>query len=269
MAASLAEGARLGREFFLIGDMPRIRTLKPEHRQHRKVGKLSDRAYRLWVSMILEADDHGRLVAESEYLRAVTWPYQAPAHTRVKEALDEIAGVGLIHLYRCGDTAYAEFPSWGDHQRVQHPSQSKLPPPDSGILMKPHEASGTFQGEGKGSERKGTELPPPPSPSSAGGWGTPEALLQLWNEATPDECPAVDGLSDGRRGRIRAALKQFPTRDYWQAVMAEFSLSKFLRNLTPRRPGHESFRADFDWLLQRGKDGVENYVKVAEGKYRD
>ena len=44
--------------------MPRIRTLKPEHRQHRKVGALDHVSYRLWVGMILEADDEGRLVCE-------------------------------------------------------------------------------------------------------------------------------------------------------------------------------------------------------------
>src|SRR3990167_9090715 len=64
----------------LGGAMPRIRTLKPECLHHRKVGKLHDRAFRLWVAMILQADDEGRLVADLEQLRAVAFAY----HARVK-----------------------------------------------------------------------------------------------------------------------------------------------------------------------------------------
>jgi hypothetical protein len=52
--------------------VPRIRSLKPDHRTHRCVGKFSDREYRLWVSMILEADDEGRLVVDADQLRVVS-----------------------------------------------------------------------------------------------------------------------------------------------------------------------------------------------------
>ena len=44
--------------------------------------------------------------------------------------------------------------------------------------------------------------------------------------------------------------------------------SRLLLGLAPS-PGHENFRGDLDWLLTRGKDGSENAVKTAEGKYRD
>lgn len=50
--------------------------------------------------------------------------------------------------------------------------------------------------------------------------------------------------------------------------MAEIGRSRLLRGHI-KTPGHEHFIASFDWLLQRGKDGVENYVKVWERKYRD
>jgi hypothetical protein len=112
-------------------------------------------------------------------------------------------------------------------------------------------------------------MSPQPAEVVEPAWGTVETFVKLWNSATPDECSAAEDLSDGRRQKIRAALKQFPARDYWEEVMAEFHRSKFLRGLTPKRPGHESFQADLDWLLQRGKDQVENFVKVHEGKYRD
>jgi hypothetical protein len=108
--------------------MPRIRTLKPEHKQHRKVGMLTDRQYRLWIGMVTAADAHGRLVADAAQLRVLVFPYQ-PRTTvaHVAEALQHLESIGLIRLYRVGDTPYAEFPSWSDHQKVQHPAASKLP----------------------------------------------------------------------------------------------------------------------------------------------
>jgi hypothetical protein len=147
--------------------MPRIRTLKPEHRQHRKVGALTHRQYRLWVGMISEADDDGRLVADAKWLRAVVFPYHDKLSVgRVEEALQAIAKSGAIVLYRHGDTRYAWFPSWRDHQKLDraHYTPSRLPPPPSldsdesisrsiGSLSRDSSETRASQGsEGKGRE---------------------------------------------------------------------------------------------------------------------
>ena len=131
--------------------MPRIRTLKPEHRQHRKVGPLTDREYRLWVSMILEADDAGRLVCDASQLRIQTWPYW-PRVTieRVEAAIQQLATLGLILLYRVRDVRYAVLPSWLDHQRISHPAPSKFPSLEHSL--KPPEESGGFQNPPQGIE---------------------------------------------------------------------------------------------------------------------
>lgn len=107
--------------------MPRIRQFKPEHRQHRKVGPLTDREYRLWTSMILEADDAGRLVCSAPQLRAVTWPYHDVRLAQVEAAIQRLAALGLIRIYRVEDIRYADFPSWRDHQRKDHWYPSILP----------------------------------------------------------------------------------------------------------------------------------------------
>lgn len=110
--------------------MPRIRSIKPEALQHRKVGRLSDRAFRLWVAMITLADDEGRLIADADHLRFMTWGYHPKVTTAmVVNALTEIERQGLIRLYHRDGTGYADFPSWGDHQRIHkdHFSPSKIP----------------------------------------------------------------------------------------------------------------------------------------------
>lgn len=113
--------------------MPRIRSLKPDHRTHRKVGKFSDRDYRLWVSMILEADDEGRLVVDADQLRVQTWPYH-PRVTRehVETAINDIAAAGRVRLYEIDGVRYGLFPKWKDHQHPKYPSLSKFPAPLAG-----------------------------------------------------------------------------------------------------------------------------------------
>jgi len=100
------------------------------------------------------------------------------------------------------------------------------------------------------------------------GWGTPEALVALYNAETPDELPAVVKLTEARRKKARLYLRQFPDRDFWLAVFSQISASPFLRGLR-NSPGHQSFKATFDWLLTKGKDGTENVIKVYEGRYSD
>ncbi len=100
------------------------------------------------------------------------------------------------------------------------------------------------------------------------GWGTPAALVALYHELAPPELPRVTRLSPARREKAKRSLREFPDEEFWRRVFGELAHSKLLRGLRPN-PGHENFRGDFDWLLTKGKDGTENAVKVAEGKYRD
>lgn len=97
---------------------------------------------------------------------------------------------------------------------------------------------------------------------------TPERLARLYNTHRPPGLPAVQTLSPARRKKARQALEICPDTLFWQKVMEEIRASPFLRGERPTE-GHQSFRATFDWLLAKGKDSVENYVKVADGSYRD
>jgi hypothetical protein len=130
--------------------MPRIRTLKPEAPQHRKVGRLSIWARWLWVVMITQADDEGRLVADPGQLRVIAFGYDKLSDGRVMQCLEEIQATGLIRLYTVEGTLYADFPSWEAHQRISHPCPSKLPSyQDSGNFQNPPESSSTIKDQGR------------------------------------------------------------------------------------------------------------------------
>lgn len=259
--------------------MARIRSLKPDHKLHRKVGLLTDRQYRLWVGMLTEADDDGRLNADAHQLRVMIFAYH-PSRVLTKHVaadLESLAAMGLIHLYRVAEAVYAEFPSWRDHQKLDraHYTPSKLPPykdstPESLPLDDP-ESLGSQGREGRGGEIVSEATLPRPRDEDA---ATParlkaEQLIDLFNELTPDRTPAVVTRSPERLRKARQYLARFPAEVFWRETFAQFHRSDFLRGLSKRTNGHESFVADFDWLMSKGKDGTENFVKVHDGRYRN
>jgi len=99
-------------------------------------------------------------------------------------------------------------------------------------------------------------------------WGTPEALAALYNQLIPPGHPQATTLSDGRRVKLARALSQFPDRDFWEGAFREIGQSPLLRGRVPSLE-HKRFRGDLDWLCATGKDGIENALKVSEGRYRD
>jgi hypothetical protein len=111
----------------------------------------------------------------------------------------------------------------------------------------------------------GASSPPKDEPAV---WPSPEALVALFNAETPPSVPNIRTLSPARRKKAGHVLTLFPNAEFWHQVMAEYHISNFLQGLQPSI-GHERLRADFDWLMSRGKDGMENCVKVHEGRYRD
>ncbi len=143
---------------------PRIRSIKPEALQHRKVGRLSIWARWLWLAMITQSDDDGRLVADPGQLRLAAFGYDLDVNdVKVGELLGEIAATGLVKCYEVRNVPYAYFPSWKDHQRIDRPTPSKLPPPAGLRSTRARrvldEASTRTRGgsEGSGRERKGKD----------------------------------------------------------------------------------------------------------------
>lgn len=101
-----------------------------------QIGSISRDARLLFLGLVSNADDSGRLKASPRYLKATVFPYDediGPAD--VAHWLDEIAravdGEGLAPavLYQVGDAAYVQLTKWHTYQSIDRPSPSSLPPP--------------------------------------------------------------------------------------------------------------------------------------------
>jgi hypothetical protein len=108
----------------------------------------------------------------------------------------------------------------------------------------------------------------PPDLSQPIEWGAPGCLLQLWNQATPEDCTSID-CSPGLLSLERQALRRFPNREWWAGVFQQIPESPYLLGKVkppPGRPGRTR-AIDIAWLLGVTPEGVEHAFQVYHGHY--
>jgi hypothetical protein len=145
--------------------MPRIRSIKPEIWADEALGACPRDARLLFIGLITQADDAGRFRAAPALLRASIFPYDESLNKdRVQDWLEALGGAGLVSLYAVKGEQYGEFPSWTSHQRIDRPSESKIPPIGASDPALPPDSTNTRRSldepsslEGRGEEGKGKD----------------------------------------------------------------------------------------------------------------
>jgi hypothetical protein len=89
----------------------------PSTRSSCKVGHLPDFEYRLWVGLLTESDDAGRLVCDADQLKALIFPFSPVNRPQTLDGLVALGRAGLIKRYYVAKTWYAHFPFWRDRRR--------------------------------------------------------------------------------------------------------------------------------------------------------
>lgn len=197
--------------------MARIRTLKPECWQDEKVGALSRSARLLWIGLITQADDSGRLRAAPALLKAHLMPYDADATVEeIQEWLDEVERMGLVKCYRVGGERFAYLPRWSNHQRINRPTHSTIPAPSRENHGALHEPSMIPQRPDLGIKDQGSMDLTPDGRAGAGGFKAvrPKAAASaaarddLWDSLVDALELDPQGITKNRRGKLNTALKQ-------------------------------------------------------------
>ncbi len=128
--------------------MARIRTIKPEFPRSEGMGNVSRDARLCFVLMWTLADDAGRLRGASRLLASLLFPYDDDALELLPTWLAELEAEECIQLYKVDGSTYIQITKWLSHQKIDKPSQSKIPPFDEQcrILANPREPSSLDQG---------------------------------------------------------------------------------------------------------------------------
>lgn len=286
--------------------VPQDRFLHPRLGRSRKVSSLTDFESRVWShGYLLCCDDFGVMPSDPALLRGFNVALGRRSDNEIVSALEAIVKVELLISFRHQSDEYVCDPAWQDFQKIRFPRNTLYPCPTSetlpmlsrntlGLFQQFHEgfpkdfdvqlisASRYHTANGKrllvvkdrrgvGGKELEAKLLALGDPVVWDGWPggvpTPLAFVALYNARKPIECPRVTELSEGRIVKATKVLEARPEFSFWSHVMEQVGKSKLLRGLKPS-VGHEHFLCDFDWLLQKGKnDQVENFVKVAEGRY--
>lgn len=181
--------------------MARIRTIKPEFPQSESMGRISRDARLTFLMLLTIVDDVGRTRAASRMLASILFPYDDDAPGLIDGWLAELVGEHCITLYEVDGTHYLQIINWKKHQKIDHPSPSKLPGP-SDMFAKPREdfadarasrARGLDLGSGskdlgprtrEGSTREpARENAPPPREGKPDDW--PEDYQEQFAQAFP------------------------------------------------------------------------------------
>lgn len=115
--------------------MTRIRSAKPEFWTDPLMCGLK-RDVRFTFKGLWEvcADDEGRFQADPRLVKAQVWPLDDDLTVKkVAAYLAELAELGRILLYDVGGARYGVVLKW-HHQKISHPTPSKIPPPPPEFL---------------------------------------------------------------------------------------------------------------------------------------
>jgi hypothetical protein len=138
----------------------RIRTLKPEILENERTASLEHDTWRLFVSMILLADDYGNLQGHPDRLAgAVFW---AKGSRDIREMLAELSRAELILVYRHKARQCVHILGWSEHQRVDKPGHPRVPGPAQADDEPAREPFATASRESR--EGLAPDLDPDPDP---------------------------------------------------------------------------------------------------------
>ena len=103
--------------------------LAPEFFSSGPVSRLPVTAMLTFAGLWCYFDDYGRGEDDAALVKAAVWPRRR-AHTELKVAadIDSITSEGLICRYVVAGVRFIHSTSWAEHQKISHPTKSRLPP---------------------------------------------------------------------------------------------------------------------------------------------
>ncbi len=105
----------------------RIRTIKPELLEDEKTASLSDTEFRVFIGLLLLADDYGNFRANPTWVRSqIYWARDDVG--QIRESLATLSRLSLVTLYTVSGQQYGHISGWSKHQRVDKPGKPRVPP---------------------------------------------------------------------------------------------------------------------------------------------
>lgn len=110
--------------------MSRIRTVKPELFESETLARLSRDSRLTFIGLFTLADDLGRLRYLPKKIAGELFPHDEDVtHVEIDKWVAELESVDCVRLYEIDGKTYLYLPEWKKHQKIDRPSQSRIPEP--------------------------------------------------------------------------------------------------------------------------------------------
>lgn len=234
------------------------RVIKESIKTSRNVNALSDFQFRLWIHLIVSADDYGRGNADPELVKNLAFPRRkGVTEKQLSDALHVLANLGMVNLYEVDGEPYFYFPKWSEHQRIRQ-KVSKFPEPEAGKsicgeLRQIAASCGELPQDAAdcGNVRPESRIQNTESRILNTEYRT--AIVQKWNSL---EVNPIRNVSGARETHLKARIEENGLETVLEAI-EHVRRSDFLQGKNDR-----GWTITFDWFLN-----PTNFQKVLEGNY--
>jgi hypothetical protein len=167
--------------------MARARTIKPQFMRSRSMRAVSAMARLTFIQLWLVADDAGRLAAHPRSFAHRLYPGDVEAAGLLTGWLDELERQHCIERYTVDRLNYLRVVNWRRHQKIYHPTPSRLPARPAGVRSESGELQETLGSESEKPSSDKALIPPAQIPEQ---FRTPPETL-----GKNPENPCAPGLS--------------------------------------------------------------------------
>lgn len=109
--------------------MARKRMIHPDFFTSSTMNSVPVSAMLTFAGVWCWADDYGRGEDDAALIKAAVWPRRrAMSEKKVAEDVESLVSAGVLCRYEVADHPLLHVINWREHQKVQHPTASKLPP---------------------------------------------------------------------------------------------------------------------------------------------
>ena len=232
--------------------MARKRMVDPNIWQSEDFGKLSNLAKIVFIGLFSLADDEGRGRANPMYLKSNLFPYNEGMRSAdIEKALLEISSNMSVIFYSCDGSNYYSLLSWNAFQKIEKPTNSKLPAFDEDNkeihrLFADSSPKGSRPVVPNRKEENIKEIE-----------YKRNRIRDIYNLNCP-KLPQIQKITDKRKSAIDKFVKEF-TEEQFEEICKIANSTNFLTG-----ENENGWKADFDFLLR-----IDKATSILEGKYKN
>lgn len=230
--------------------MARKRMIDPNIWQSEDFSKLSTLGKLVFIGLFSLADDEGRGRCNPVYLKSTLFPYEEGIRSAdIDKTLSEISSNMSVIFYSYDGSSYYSLLSWNTFQKIDRPSESKIPKYDENIMERLFNEQSTnsrrvvvpnrIENNRKEKEEKRIRI------------------KDIYNEYCPN-LPQVQKITDKREKAIDKFVKEFTEEQFIEICILANSTDFLIGK------NEKGWKADFDFLMR-----IDKATNILEGKYNN